>query len=458
MRLNRIAVSFPWSIIAILISTPLLILFFWKTNDLRIYSDSVTYLVAADNFLRGVDFLAPTSRPVGFAKIWSMAFHFQYSGQAILLIHTLFLVFSVLALSMVLLKLGYSSRKVLYIGLVLELNPQCLFYLHTALAESFSYSLLILVAAIALLKDLYPKRFVFLSIFSLLFFAGLVVRYTFFWYAGTFLAILLISYLKRNFFNLHCFFRFLQKITWSNSYFILFSLTVLFFVTLFASFLSESKPTELLLRPFYASTFTNLAKVSSLIDCRSGSYSTPLMEICSDRSVTSPPFVFDGFLYDSKVQAISNINPSYGDFVSIAPMRRDVFEVILGKPLAYIDLLASDLVTTLNPLEEEYIGRVDTEDSPYSYIVDQLTSRNVGTNESSDTLFTFVSLQTFLRLFGFLVILLPRYKRGNLEYFYLLNLGILVAFAFPTPRYLFPMDAIMLITMFLKYAKKLRPN
>ena len=441
-----------YSIQAILVSVPLIQLWFSKRNDLRIFSDSVTYLVAADNYLKDIDFIPPTGRPTGFTRIWAFSLRFSNSGEAIVVTHILFLIFSVVFLALVLNYLRFSPIKILLLCLALELNPQNQYYLHMALAESLSYSLTIFALSVFLLRNLLPRKYVYLIILALLFAGGLVLRYSFFWVVLVFIffvTVELLRYLDFSNYQGRKGITSLSKLV--AGYSVLGALTA-GCALLVASLISGSTPAELLIRPVYASTFTNLAKVAPLLDCQQNDYSTFLKNLCAERLDSKKPFGFDEFLYDSKVQEVSNLNPKLETITSVTPLKLDVFKVIVSKPSAYAHLIINDFVKILNPAEESYIGRVDTENSPYSDLVQLHTSREIDSANPNDRLFDWVKIQTAFRFLAIISLLFSR-KRTGLKAFYGVNFIVLALIAFPSPRYLFPLDPVLLMAVVLNFRK-----
>jgi hypothetical protein len=439
-----------WIVLGIIWLAPLGLAFLQGFDDLRIYSDSVTYLVAADNFFKNFDFIPPTSRPTGFTKAWAFFFSLTYSGQAIVLAHTFFLVFSVSCLAFIMWRIGISLRKILFVALTLEMNPQAQYYVHTALAESFSYSLLILALSFFLLRGEFPRSYLYSIILSILLFGGLVIRYYFLWMALLFSILFFFEFLldrkklrgSLTFTRFEPKKRFLQYFT--------FGFASILTPILLASFVSDSQPTELVYRPIYASSFTGLAKVAPLIDCKAGEFSTPIAEICVGENTKTDTLGFDQLLYDANVQAISNINPDLSSILDVSYLRSYLKQIILSNPKEYVNLISQDLIKILNPNREEYIGRVNVDDSPYSNLVDTMTNRKVGALSDSDVLFQLVTLQTFLRVPALIFIGVFRRENKNLLYFYLFNLTILAFTAFPTPRYVFPLDSLLIVGVLLR--------
>ncbi len=434
-----------WIVLAIIWLAPFGLAVLQGFDDLRIYSDSVTYLVAADNLFRSIDFIPPTSRPTGFTRVWALFFSLTYSGQAIVLAHTFFLVFSVSCLAFVMWRMGSSARRILLVGLTLEMNPQTQYYVHTALAESFSYSLLILALTFFLMRDQFPKRYLYSIILTLLLFGGFVIRYYFLWMALLFTILVIIEFLYScikfqsglKFFRIEIKRRIVQSFS--------LGLASIVISTLLAFLVSGSQPTELVFRPIYASTFTSLAKVAPLIDCQRGSYSVPISKICSERLTKTSALGFDQLLYHSRIQAISNIDPDLNSILDVSPLRSNTRQIILSNPKEYLSLISQDFSKILNPSREEYIGRVNVSDSPYNNLVDRMTNRKIDESKDSDDLFQFVMLQAFLRVP--LLVFIGIYRRENkrLVHFYLLNFAVLICSAFPTPRYLFPLDSLLIV-------------
>lgn len=424
----------------------------------RVANDSLVFLASARSWLDGTGLPIHRERPALFSLLWAPLLDLPYSGVLIAVLQGGISCLAACAFLWALRRFGLGPRLALGGTLVLVLLPAPIYYEHVLLSESLAHSAtaaLVAVVAWSVLP-LHPVRLGVCALAFLVLAASLRNSFLLMFaaFCGAALLIGAIRFIRAGRLSLRTTAAAVGAVALGAT-------TGLLGMSAVQGAMAGEPPLRQALNSSAMSAYNGIFKFGGLIDC--STLSRPLdhaqNSICSNIADVSPATpTFDDFMAFGAVHS-DWAQSSDADFEKWAPEYRSAARgAVVDDPLGAASLVYATAVGTLFPVSHEYFS---TGPSPAELLPDIapriLVPADFGP-QASDVLFRAADFQDSVRalaVISTLILLITARSLRRAFFGWILWtawVGYWIAFAatgVPTPRFLFPMDPVILAALLL---------
>lgn len=441
-------------LVTLAVSLVVRVVVFVADGRLRAFSDSGVYLVSARTWLTGDPLPLLRDRPNAFTALWAPFLDRANASDWIILAHSVLTLAAIAVFYVALVRTDCSVRVATGASVIAGCAPAVLYYEHVLLAESISYSLSLGWVALVIWAARSAPTWRYALVAAGTMVAASLVRTSF--------AILVVAGLVAYVVVRLAAGR-LGRVAWSSA---LVGAAAIVLGGVAGALVGSAAQGQLSDQPALAqlsvtrafSAYNAIAKYASLETCPAvAAPSRPRVALCAAESLAYNEVLWNSPVHDDWYAAPPD------EFQSLAPTYQDeVRRLVLAHPLGAARIVVRDSVDLVLPVQHE---RFTTSPVAVGWLPTAAPALHIDSDFGSewrDYLWRATSFQDAVRLIAAVALLVALSTRrlgrrwGLAEFFaltWLVSVLALAVTAYPTSRYLVPLDPLLVASAALTFAR-----